>query len=99
MGIKKILFGVCMISLVEASINGCSGNLPEYDNTIAPSDTMPAAALPKALAETSNIAYKASNSIINFDTANPLNVNTTIKVPPQPISADNSVALNPAHGK
>lgn len=101
MRIKKVLFGTCMISLVGFSINGCSENLPEYDNTIATSDTttMPASVLPKAVAESSGIAYKTSNSIINFDTAKVLNVNPMIKVPTQPISAKNTGALNPAHGK
>src|SRR5688572_12034533 len=101
MRIKQVLFGACVVSLIEFSIKGCSGNLPEYDNTIAPSDTTttPASALPMAVTETSDIAYKASNSMINLDTGKLLNVNPMIKVPTQPISADNSVTLNPAHGK
>ena len=97
MRLKKVLSGACIVSLFVFSNSACSENQPEYDNTIVTSDTtlVPPLALPGA----SDISYKAPASIINFDTTNSLNVNPIIKVPTQTISAKNTAALNPEHGK
>lgn len=101
MRLKKVLFGACMVSLFAFSISACSGNKPEFDNTIVTSDTtiVPKSALPNAVPATHDTTYKAPTSRINFETVEPVNVDSLIKVPTQTISAKSSVALNPAHGK
>ncbi len=101
MRLIKFLFSVCLVSLFALYISACSENQPEYDNTIGTTDTTisPALAFPKAVAETSGIANKASAGIIKFDTAKSVKVNPMITVPAQTISAKSTGAVNPAHGK